>query len=152
MAVEIFTVSAKGVGRKDYSAGTELSVEPLISSWQSVYLFYKQVSVPAGGSLVTVVGVPLNQVVLLYDFFASIPANRLIELMVEAIDLLGIIATVVDEIAYQTVAKHVSKGFPFFKTIRFTTYNYGDVPENFRIGCVGLYTSAEQYHIVPGPP
>lgn len=147
-----FPVIARGIGRKDYSTATEVSVEPVISSWQSVYLFYKQVIVPAGGSLVTDVEVELDQVVLLYDFFASIPANRLIRLVVEAVDPLGITAPTVDETAYQTIETHISKGYPFFKIIRFTTYNYGDVDEKyFRIGCAGLYTTKEQYRIMLNP-
>jgi len=148
MALETFAVPAKGVGRKDYSAATEMSVEPVISSWQSVYLYYEALFVPAGGSIVRDVDTPLNQVVLLYDFFASIPANRLIRLKVEAVDALGVAYINVDEAAYQTVATHISKGYPFFKTIRFTAYNYGDEDEwNFWIGCAGLYTSEEQYYV-----
>lgn len=151
MAVKTFTAEAKGVGRADYSVSTEKSVEPVISSWQSVYLYREKVTVPAGGSLVTNVEVELDQVVLIYDFFTSIPANRLIRLKVEDIDAEGIAYTVIDEVAYQTVAKHVSKGYPFLNTIRFTTYNYGDVAEDFRIGCAGLYTSLEEYYIRVSP-
>lgn len=154
MKVSIFTVPARGIGRKDYSEATEKFVEPVISSWQSVYLYRQLVTVPAGGSVVTNVAVPLNQVVLLYDFFASIPANSLIRLVVESIDQAGTAVIVVDESAYQTVVTHLLKGFPFFITIRFTTYNYGGVDQGFRIGCSGLYTSLEEYFIEvsPTPP
>ncbi len=140
-----FVVPAKGVGRRDYSAATEKFVEPVISSWQSVYTGYQAVSVPAGGSVVTDIQVALDQVVLLYDFFASIPANSLIRLLVEAVDALGAV-TVIDKTTYQTVAEHVLKGYPFFQIIRFTTYNYG-VAQDFRIGCCGLYTSLGEYWI-----
>lgn len=148
MNVETSVVTARGVGRKDYSGATEMSVEPLISSWQSVYLYHEGLFVPAGGYMVRDVETPLNQVVLLYDFFASIPANRLIRLKVEAVDALGVPYVNVDETAFQTVTQHISKGYPFFKTIRFTAYNYGDDNEwNFWIGCAGLYTSEEQYYV-----
>jgi hypothetical protein len=151
MTVTTFTVPAVGVGRADYSVATEKSVEPVISSWQSVYLYREVVTVPAGGNVVMNVAIELDQVVLVYDFFTSIPANRLIRLLVEDIDAEGIAYTVIDEAAYQTVTKHLLKGYPFLNTIRFTTYNYGDVDEDFRIGCAGLYTSLEEYYIRVSP-
>lgn len=147
MPVTTFGVTATGVGRRDYSSASEKFVEPVISSWQSVYTDYRVVNVPASGSVVTDVAVTLNQVVLLYDFFASIPANSLIRLHVQAVDALGAVATVVDKTAYQTVAEHLLKGYPFFKTIRFTLDNYGDVAQDFKIGCCGLYTSLAEYFI-----
>lgn len=151
MLVETFVAEERGIGRRDYSTATEKSVEPVISSWQSVYIYRKKVTVPAGGSLVTNVEVELDQVVLVYDFFASIPANRLIRLLVEDIDAEGIAETVIDEATYQTVAKHLLKGYPFLRTLRFTTYSYGDVDEDIWIGCTGLYTSLEEYYIRTAP-
>lgn len=147
-----FAVEPRGVGRKDYSSATEQSVEPVITSWQSAYKYRKAITVPALSHVVTDIKVPLAQVVLLYDFFASRPSNRLIRLLVEAITADGSAATVIDETKYQTVASHLLKGFPFFETIRFTTYNYADVDENYmRIGFSGLYTSLKEYHLKIAP-
>lgn len=149
-----FPVVARGVGRKDYSMATEKAVEPVITSWQSVYMFRKAIVIPALSNVVTDIEVPLKQVVLLYDFFASIPANRLIRLKVDAI-YAGETLHVIDETAYQTVKSHISKGYPFFGTIRFITYNYWDSDEDYmRIGCSGLYTSLDEYFIKLGaaPP
>jgi len=149
----IFTVPARGVGRPDYSSSVEISVEPVITSHESVYSYRGAVVIAAASSTVTNVTVPLNQVVLLHDFYASIPANMLIRLVVEAIDRAGTITEVVDQSGYQGVTAHISKGYPFFQTIRFTTYNYQPLAaeNNMRIGCAGFYTSAEEYYIVPNP-
>lgn len=143
-----WVVEAGGIGKADYSTGVEFSVEPVISSWQSVYLYRGTVIVPAGGSLVTDVQVSLDQVVLIYDFYASIPSNQLIRLSVAAVDSLGVVANVIDRSCYQTIDAHLLRGHPFFYIIRFTTYNYGVVDEeNMRIGCTGLYTTSEEYYI-----
>lgn len=146
MPVTTFAVPVKGVGRKDYSEANEYFVEPVISSWQSVYLYSQRITVPAGGSVVTDVAVGADKVVLLYDFFASIPANFLIGLKVEYVYPDGTAEEVMNETAYQKVVKHISKGIPFFSTIRFTLDNYGDVDEDFRLGCSGLYTSLKEYY------
>lgn len=140
-----FTVAARGVGRKDYSSATEKSVEPVISSWQSGYLYRGAVVVPALGSLTTDIEVELDQVVIIYDFFASIPSNRLIRLIVQAVGEDGAVLDVLDKTSYQTVVAHILKGVEFFKIIRFITYNYADVDEDMRIGCSGMYTSLTEY-------
>lgn len=145
-------VIATGVGRADYSVGIEMTVEPVITSYQSAYLYRDAVVVPAGGSLVKEVSVPLDQVVLLYDFYATIPANRLIRMVVEAVASDETSTEVVNKAAYQTVEAHLSKGYPFFHIIRFTLYSYGDVDEDYmRIGCAGLYTSVQEFFIMVSP-
>lgn len=146
-----WTVEAKGIGKVDYSSGIEFSVEPVISSWQSVYIYREAVIVPAGGSLITDVQVDLGQVALLYNFYASIPSNRLIRLKIDAVDSLGAVAFVIDRSSYQTIAAPLLRGFSFLNIIRFTVYNYGSVDEeNMRIGCAGFYTTAEEYYIRVG--
>lgn len=141
-------VEARGIGRVDYSSGVEASAEPVISSWQSLYVYREVVIVPAGGSLVTDVQVELDRVVILYDFYASIPSNRVIRLSVETVDSLGATVFVIDRSGYQTIVAPLLRGFLFLNIIRFTTYNYEAVDEeNMRIGCLGLYTTLEEYYI-----
>ena len=147
-----FIVASRGVGRPDYSSSIEVSVEPVITSHESVYSYRGAVIIPASSNTVTDVTVPLNQIVLIHDFYASIPANMLIRLVVEAIDAAGTTTEVVDQSGYQKVVQHINKGYPFFATIRFTVYNYNTVAENnMRIGCAGFFTSAEEYFIRPNP-
>jgi len=145
-------VATRGVARRDYSTATEKFVEPVISSWQSVYLYQANVVVPPEGSLTTDVAVELGQVVLVYDFFASIPSNRLIRLEVFTIDSLGVAFRAVNKYGFQTVVSHITKGIPFLATIRFVTYNYSSIAENYmRIGCSGIYTSEEEYYLRLAP-
>ncbi len=144
-----FNVATRGIGRKDYSSATETSVVPAITSWQSLYMHSALVDpIPAGGSIITDVAVPLAQVVILHDIFGSIPSNHLIRMIVQSIDLEGDIMTDLDMAAYQKIAHHYLKGDSFFRTIRFITYNYSDVVEDyFVIGCSGFYTSLEEFNI-----
>jgi len=142
------TVPAKGIGRRDYSIASEKFVEPVISSWQNVYIHRDTITVPALGNIATDVNVPLDQVVLIYDFFASIPSNHLIRLKVDAVDSLGAVVNILDKVGLQTIVASLLKGHPFLNIIRFTTYNYRAVDEDYmRIGCAGLYTSREEYYI-----
>ena len=150
--VKTFAFESRGVGRKDYSMATEKTVEPVITSWQSLYVYSASTApVPAGASITIDVAVPLAQVVLLYDVFVSVTSNHLIRLVLQSIDSLGIIITDVDLTEYQKITKHFLKGDPFFKTIRFILYNYGDVvEEDFVFGCSGLYTSLEEFYMTLG--
>ena len=151
MPVHEFVVESRGVGRKDYSLMTEFSVEPTIRSYQSLYSHYDLISVPALGSIVIDVVIPLEQVVLLYDFLASIPSNNLIRMIVTAVapDLSTGIA--VDKSGYQVVEAHLLKGYIFFHIIRLTLYNYRDVEEtDMRVSLTGLYTSEKEYYMSLG--
>lgn len=153
MGVEIFAVVARGIGRKDYSDMVEYSVEPTIRSHQSVFSYCDLITVPALGSIVVDVPVPLDQVAMLYDFLASRPSNNLVRMVVEAIDSVGAVIPVVDKSSYQTAEVHLAKGHPFLYIARFTLYNYQIVDENYmRISCQGLYTSEKEYYIALGTP
>lgn len=143
----MFAVPAEGVGRKDYSQAAEYFVEPVISSWQSVYSMRQSIVVPALGSLVTDIPVTPKHVVLLYDFFASITENRLIRLQVAAVDQVGTVGIIVDDNGYQTVVEHLSKGQPFFIIIRFIVQNYSPVNQSCRIGCTGIITSLQEFYL-----
>jgi len=144
--VQEYAVQVQGIGRLDYSSGVEVTTEPFVTSWQSGYNYANMISVPAAGSTVVDVAIPTALVVILYDFFASIPANRLIRLVVETLDTLGVSSRPVDKSGYQSIRAHVSKGIYSVTTIRFTLYNYATVVENeMVIGCSGMYTTLAEF-------
>lgn len=147
----VFSVAKRGVGRVDYSGAVEITTEPYVVSWQSVYAYSAGLPPVAAASHETFIrNIPLDQVVILYDFFLTIPANRLIRLVVELMDTLGALATVVDQSGYQTVAVHISKGCYFVKEVHLTVYNYAPHPENwFHAGFNGIYTTWEQFKVGP---
>lgn len=106
------------------------------------------------GGKVIEVAVPSAQVVMLYDFIATRPNNKLIRMQVESIDLVGVVGLVVDETHYQTTEKHLSKGMAFLKTIRFIIFNYDTEAEPYmKITCNGFYTSTQEHYLsVSGAP
>ena len=143
---EIFSVIPEGIGRVDYSQSVEVTTEPFITSWQSSYNYARMITVPALGNRVINVAIPTRQVVILYDFFASIPSNKLIRLVVETLDTTGVASRPVDKLAYQRIAAHVSKGIYSVNNIQFTLYNYAPVIENeMVIGCSGMYTTLAEF-------
>jgi len=143
---ETFRVPAIAIGRQDYSTGVEVSTEPFVTSWQSGYNYASMQAVPAAGNRIVNVALPTDRVVILYDFFASIPGNRLIRLVVETQDTVGVLSRPVDKLEYQKIAAHVSKGIYSVNNIRFTLYNYAAVPENnMVIGCSGMYTTWAEF-------
>jgi len=156
-AVEVYPVQAQGIGRVDYSQIVERTTEAFITSWQNSYnYFYHVPNIPAGGSLL--IDIPLNplQVVILYDFFASIPSNQLIHLIVQVEDMTGAIAICLDKTGYQTIIHRISKGVQSINHIYFTVENYAAIPEtNMLIGCSGMYTSMAEFTLdasyVPPP-
>lgn len=145
----IITVEARGIGVRDYSSGIEFSVEPTIRSYQEVYSNWQVVSVPAGADLVTNIAIPSGYVAIVYDFFASIPLPTLLGLTVAAVSG-ALIANVLTKRDYGTVVEHLSKGFPFFETMRFTIHNFHSVALDVNIGAVGIYTDEEHYYLRRG--
>ena len=144
--VEVYSVQPQGIGRVDYSSGVEVTTEPFVTSWQSGYNYASLQTVPAAGNTVVNVAIPTGRVVILYDFFASVPSNKLIRLVVETIDTLGVASRPVDKLEYQKIAAHVSKGMYSVDNIRFTVYNYAAVVENeMVIGCSGMYTTLAEF-------
>lgn len=141
-----FTVEAKGIGRRDYSIGTEFSVEPTIRSYQSVYNHWEPVTVPANDELVKDIPIERGYVAIVYDFYATAPVSSLISLKVEAVSD-AIVGSVITKNGYGTVIEHLPKGFPFFQIIRFTIRNYSDVDLDINIGAVGIYTDEEHYYL-----
>lgn len=143
---EIFNVKAKAIGRVDYSNAVEITTEPFVTSWQSGYNYANLIAVPAGGTTVVNVPIVTPLVVILYDFFASIPSNRMIRLTVDTSDITGTLIRAVDRLEYQSIAAHISKGIYSVINIRFTAYNYAATPETeFVIGCSGMFTTLAEF-------
>jgi len=144
--VETFSVIPEGIGRIDYSEAVEVTTEPFVTSWQSGYNYASMQIVPAVGNIVVNVAIPSLQVVILYDFFASRPSNKLIRLVVETYDTLGVTSRPVDKLGYQRIIAHVSKGIYSINAIRFRVYNYSPVIETeMVIGCSGMYTTLAEF-------
>lgn len=151
MIVRTFSVPAKGIGRKDYTEAAEYFVEPLITSWQGVYMMTQAVMVPAASTVDTDIAIVTGRVIYIYDFFATITENRLINLTVSAVDALGTVVPVVNMTRYQTVVAHVSKGHSFFNTMRFSVQNYGSVQQTVEIGAAGMVTSLSEFFMEVAP-
>jgi len=147
--VTIFTVAPRGIGRVDYSGAIEVTTEPFVTSWQGVYSYSAQLPPLAPASHETFIrNIPQGLVVILYDFFLTIPSNRLIRLVVQLEDTLGNLARVVDQSGYQTVATHIAKGCYFVNQLHLTAYNYAEVPEGWFIaGFNGIYTTLEEFGV-----
>jgi hypothetical protein len=144
-----FAFEAKGIGRKDYSSGVELSVEPTIRSYQSVYSEWQTIAVAAGATVIRNIVIPSGYVAIVYDYFATFPTLTLLRLVVETIDD-GVVGPVVKESSYGSISKHLAKGFPFLQTIRFTVENLSTVALDVNIGAVGIYTDEEHYYLLVG--
>ncbi len=144
--LKTFEFESRGVGRKDYSMATEKTVEPVITSWQSLYSYHKDIALWANSWNIEDIAVPLDQVVFIYDAWCTIPSNRLQRLILQGVDSVGAIETVIDVTRYQTIHEVILKGFPFFKTIRVITYNYAnEIESNQHIALLGMYSSLSEY-------
>jgi len=147
MPVEVFTVNAKGVGRKDYSSMIEHSVEPVIRSYQEDYSYWDTITVAAGAQETKDVEITTGYVVLLYDFFASIPTNQLISLSVFAVSDAAV-ARIIEVSKHGSIDAHIAKGVPFFQTIRFRLENMGGEDIDINFGTLGIITSRETYFLL----
>jgi len=150
MTVKTSIVEAKGVGRKDYSSGVELSVEPVIRSYQSVYSAWDLVTVPAVSDLIVDIPIATGYVAIVNDFFASFPGLTLLEMKVKAVSN-GVVADIVAKSGYGSVVAHLPKGFPFDEIVRFILHNYAAFDILVDIGAVGIYTDSEHYLLTVTP-
>lgn len=147
MKKELFPFEERGIGRKDYSAAVEFSVEPIIRSYQEDYSYWDTITVAAGDIVTKDVAISTGYVVLLYDFFATIPTYELISLSVFAISD-GVVGRVIEETKYGSIDAHLSKGAPFFQTIRFRVENMGENSLDINIGTTGIETTRSTYLLI----
>jgi len=155
--VTIFTVAPRGIGRVDYSGAIEVTTEPFVAGWQEYYAHRSgDLTIPPVSDEVYDVPVTPGRVVLVYDYFATTPSNRLVRMAVDCIDVAGLVIPVFDKTAYQTIIAHLDRGFYFMDIIRVTITNFGTTPlTNLRIGCAGIHVSKEEFTgrvvDIPGP-
>lgn len=140
-----FSVTATGVGRKDYSQQVEYSVEPIVRSYQASYVLDEVYSVDGASSRTIDVTIPTDAVVLLYDFNASQLANNVMNLQVFAIDSAGTASSIFSKYGTQRVEHHHSRGAPVFQTIRIVLTNYAVGAVSIYVTIAGLYTGVKEY-------
>lgn len=143
------TVQSWGTGRKDYSENIEYSVEPVIRSYQSQYVYWTEITnLTAGIEEVHTITTGSSYVVIIYDFIFTAPLNALIGLKVEAISTAGVAATIFDDTNFQAVRYKMPTGFPFFYQIKATLKNLSDVTyPTCYFSMNGLYTGEKEYYL-----
>lgn len=143
---QTFTVVATGIGRKDYSQQVEVSVEPIIRSYQDSYVLDEVYTVDASSSRTIDITIPTDTVVLLYDFLASLTANRLLGFQVLALDSAGVASSIFSKRGYQKVEHHHSRGAPVFLQVRIILTNHCDEDVTVYVTLVGIITGVEEYY------
>ncbi len=151
IVVKTVTVPALGVGRKDYSTNVEMSVEPLIRSWQEEYQFYDTFVVPAGSSVTREIDIPTQTVVMMYDVYLSTTLNALLHLLAEFYTSAGTFAPHLAKSGYQCVDAHLTKGWGLFRKWRITVTNYAVVDVTCYFSAHGIVTSETSYYGRWGP-
>ncbi len=112
---QTFAVTPLGIGRRDYSQNVEVSVEPVIRSWETAYTYSVQAMLNPGVTVLDLQTRPVDRVWMLYDFFVSVPANVLLQLDAIAVPITGPEAAFLQEYDYQNIEKHLSRGMPIGK-------------------------------------
>lgn len=144
---QVFTVTATGVGRKDYSQQVESSVEPIVRSYQDSYVLDEVYAVGALAARTIDVSIPVNTVILLYDFVASqVTAANMMGLQVLALDSAGLASSVFSKFGQQHIEHHHSRGAPVFQRIRIILTNLAAAPVTMYVTLTGILTSDEEYH------
>lgn len=142
---QTFTVTATGVGRKDYSQQVEYSVEPVVRSYQDSYVLDEVYTVDASSSRTITVDIPVSTVVLLYDFLASCTANRLIGFQVSAVDSAGLTSSIFSKYGYQKVEHHHSRGAPVLASVQIVLTNGCASSVDIYVTLVGIVTGVEEF-------
>ena len=143
-----FTVSTTGVGRKDYSLDVEFSVEPIVRSYQSSYV-YDEVYALTGGQTRTIdIPVSTGYVRLLYDFLLSCPANVLLGFIVQSVEADGTVNNIFEKVGYQRIEHRHDRGAPIFNMIRVTITNYSDLDlTSVALNLTGISMTTDQYYL-----
>lgn len=144
---QTFAVTPTGIGRKDYSQQIEQSVEPIVRSYQQSYILDEVYVVDALSTRTIDVDIPLDTVVLLYDFLASqVDAADVLGLQVYAIDTTGVASSIFSKFGVQQVEHHHSRGAPVFQQIRIVLTNPTGASMTVYLTIAGIQTSVEEYH------
>jgi len=143
-----FSVTPVSVGRKDYSANVEQSVEPLILSWQQEYKAYKEITVNANTEVTTEVEIEAATVVIVYDFYLSTYSNVLLDARLDFLEADGVTwSPFAAKWGTRTVEIHITRGWPLFKKYRITIKNWDpSVNADCTFTSHGIVTSETVYY------
>ncbi|MBA7641912.1 hypothetical protein ES703_49598 [subsurface metagenome] len=141
-----FTVTTEGVGRPDYSMNVELAVEPQIRSWQTEYKHAEDIAVPAYSSVTREIDIEAKTVILIYDFYISVPRNIMLHLDVDFFTATGTWESMTDKSDLQTVEIHYVRGFPLFDKYRITITNYSGFDITCPFSAHGVITAENIYY------
>lgn len=135
------------MGRKDYSQQVEQSVEPIIRSYQNSYVIDELYTVNALSTRTITIDIPLETVVLLYDFLASqVDAADILGMQVLAVDSAGNASSIFSKFGIQAVEHHHSRGAPVFKQVRLVLTNTTVAAMTVYVTIAGIRTSVESYY------
>jgi hypothetical protein len=143
------TVSSWGTGRPDYSVNIEYSTEPILRSHQNQYNYYLEITDLAPSSSLTTldIDIPIDTVVLLYDFCLTSVKNQLLEFIVQAKGTGGGYTTIFYDENYQNIYHPIPNGFPFFDEYRIKYRNRGQSDTDLILSIHGLYTGEDEYYL-----
>ena len=137
---------AVGVGRKDYSQNVEFAVEPMIRSHQSDYSIYEEIAVAAGATVTMEIDIEEETVVIVYDFYLSVPANIMIEVHYEFFSAIGTWISFARQSGYQTIPLNFARGWPLFDKYRITITNHDALDVTCHFSAHGVVTSESEYY------
>lgn len=138
-------ITAKGVGRTDYSTNIEASVEPIIRSYQNSYKYINTYAIIPGATETVEVIFDPNHVLLLYDFVASCQKNVLLDFCVSVGNSEGVLEDVFDKYGYQKVEQHQARGAVTFVKWNATIKNMSALPITVVLNIVGIWLTKQQY-------
>lgn len=144
---ESFTTISEGIGRADYSANVEQSVEPIILSWQNEYRYYEVLPlILPGATLQREITLDRNVVAILYDFFLSDINNQDYSVLLELWTAAGAYSEFGSKTAPQTVEFHFAKGVPNFTKYRITIANRGLLGATPTLSIHGMWTEQTTWY------
>lgn len=147
VAVSRTAIVATGVGKADYSATVGSATEPIVSSYQADYHYQETISALAPGAIQTIdVTLTSGYVVLFYDWEISTDQNEIISIVVYEV-LNGVATSVLAKGGYQKVTINLSKGFPFFGTIRLAIRNRSGILLDIDFHMHGINLPETQYYL-----
>jgi len=146
--VRIWSVTPRGVGRKDYSKAIERQTESVVRSWQDDYQEAKvMLDIPPGSSQTEEIDIGVDYVVLLYDIRLVTEINVLIGLEIQEQTVTGEWTTLYKQFGYTRIIDKISRGLPVFRTYRVIAYNFSNVPIDVVFSASGVITTRESYEL-----
>lgn len=144
------SIPSIGVGKSDYSTSIESAVEPITRSYQEDFHHTESILALAAGDTETI-DVPLKSgyVTMLYDFEISANDNKFISFVISEVNN-GIATAILTKGGYQKVTVALSKGFPFFGTVRVVVSNDSLGALDIDFHCHGITLPETEYYLSGG--